>query len=334
LYKTKHVVLRKILKQGYSRHREPAVLRHYGKLVAAAAAAHKVDVILALTAMPVAEAVSDVPIAFWNDAPFAAMLNWYPTFSGMGQDTIAHGHAMERGAHRRSALAIYSSQWAADIAVNAYGADPQRVAVVAFGPNIPVLWDRNYVVGRIAARLHPPYRLVWLGVEWHRKGGDTAVAVAGEMHAAGLPVELVIAGTKPPDIVARLPYVNVRGFLSKADVGTLLDSATLLILPSRADLSPIVFSEANALGVPVISRPIGGIPEIVHHHRNGMLFGDDIAPATIAEEIGRLLGDRGAYTDLALNAYGEFQTRLNWDVAARRICDMLGALSPLSKAWA
>jgi glycosyltransferase involved in cell wall biosynthesis len=168
---------------------------------------------------------------------------------------------------------------------------------------------------------------VWLGVEWHRKGGDTAVAIAKEMHAAGLPVELIIAGTKPPDGVARLPYVTLRGFLAKDDVRTLLDSATLLVLPSRADLSPIVFSEASALGVPVISRPIGGIPEIIHHGRNGMLYGDDVSSETIAAEIGRVLLDRSAYTKLSLNAYMEFQTRLNWDVAARRICDMLATLS-------
>jgi glycosyltransferase involved in cell wall biosynthesis len=326
LFKAKQLLLRNVLKQGYTRHREPSVLRHYGALVSHAAKTHGIDVILALTAMPVAQVESDVPIAFWNDAPFAGMLNWYPEFSSMGSRTTDHGHAMEFGAHRRAALAIYSSRWAADIAVNRYGADPRRVRVVDFGPNIDVTWGRDYIVKRIQARLEPPHRLVWIGVDWYRKGGDVAVAVARDLYEAGFPIELTIAGTTPPRSVAKLPYVRSLGFLGKEAVQSLLDSATFLLLPSRADLSPIVFSEASALGVPVISRPIGGIPEIIRDQKNGMLFAETVATREIAGYIREMVSQPAVYRELGLNAYNEFETRLNWDVAARRICDMFTSL--------
>lgn len=326
LYKSKHLLLRKILKQGYSRHREPAMLRHYGRLVAEEAAANNVDVILALTTMPIAHANSRIPIAFWNDAPFAGMLDWYPTFSSMDAAAVEHGHSMEREAHHRSALAIYSSQWAADIAVKVYRADPKRTRILDFGPNITVTWGRDDIAKRIKERLRAPYRLVWLGVEWFRKGGDTAVAVAQDLYDSGFPVELVIAGTSPPRSVRHLPFVKAVGFLGKKEVVTLLDSAAFLVLPSRADLSPIVFSEASALGVPIISRPVAGIPEIVRGGRNGMLFGEDVAPSKVAQYIRETLSDPAAYQKLGLNAYEEFETRLNWDVAASRLCEMLTSL--------
>jgi glycosyltransferase involved in cell wall biosynthesis len=327
VFKAKQLLLRNVLKQGYTRHREPSMLRHYGALVSDAAKTHGIDVILALTAMPIAQTESDVPIAFWNDAPFAGMLNWYPEFSSMSSRTAEHGHAMEFAAHRRAALAIYSSRWAADMAVSCYGADPRRVRVVDFGPNIDVTWGRDYIAERIKARLEPPHRLVWIGVDWYRKGGDVAVAVAKDLYEAGFPVELTIAGTVPPRSVAKLPYVRSLGFLGKEAVQSLLDSAAFLLLPSRADLSPIVFSEASALGVPVISRPIGGIPEIIRDQKNGMLFAETVAPREIAQYIRETVSLPAVYRDLGLNAYNEFETRLNWDVAARRLCDMFRLLA-------
>lgn len=327
LFKAKQFVLKNVLKRGYTRHREPSMLRHYGRLVAGAAAAENVDVILGLTVMPIAQVSSKIPIVFWNDSPFAGMLDWYPEFSSMRPKTIAHGHAMEIDAHRRASLAIYSSQWAADIAVREYGADPARVKIVDFGPNIPVTWDRDYVRDQVVGRLKPPYRLVWIGVDWQRKGGDVAVAVASQLHAAGLPIELAIAGVTPPRAVSALPFVNALGFLSKPAVTRLIDSATFLLLPSRADLSPIVFNEASSLGVPVISRPIGGIPAIIHDGRNGRLFSDSATPAEIAAYIRDTIADANVYRELALNAYLEYETRLNWDVAARRIVELLSPLA-------
>lgn len=323
LYKAKQFVLRNILKVGYTRHREPSMLRHYSRLVDRAAAQAGVDIIFALTTMPIARVASRTPVVFWNDAPFAGMLDWYPEFSAMRPKTVAHGHAMEVEAHKRAALAIYSSQWAADIAVREYGADPQRVKIVDFGPNIAVTWDRQYVCDQISRRLTAPYRLMWIGVDWQRKGGDIAVAVARELHVGGFPIQLSLAGVDPPAKIRRLPFVEALGFIRKPALTRLLDSAAFLLLPSRADLSPIVFNEASSLGVPVISRPIGGIPAIIRDGYNGRLFADDAAVPDIAKYIRRTIEDPQRYRELALNAFTEYETRLNWDVAARRVVDLL-----------
>ncbi len=323
LFKAKQFFVRNVLKRGYTRHREPSMLRHYSRLVEQAAAARGVDYIIALTTMPIAQVSTSTPVLFWNDAPFAGMLNWYPEFSRLRPKSVAHGHAMEIEAHKRVALAIYSSRWAADIAIGTYGADAERVKVVDFGPNIPVTWDRQYVSEQIAVRLRKPYRLAWIGVDWERKGGDVAVSVARLLHDAGVPIELAVAGVNLPRAIRELPFVNVMGFLSKSAVTQLLDSATFLLLPSRADLSPIVFNEASSLGVPVISRPIGGIPEIIHDGRNGKLFPESTPHPEIASYIRATIEDSQAYSQLALNAYHEYETRLNWDVAARRIIDLI-----------
>ena len=65
--------------------------------------------------------------------------------------------------------------------------------------------------------------------------------------------------------------VRITGFLSNQGVYQELVSARALILPSFAEGLPVAIMEALALGRPVISTHIAGIPELVEQHLNGWL---------------------------------------------------------------
>ena len=69
------------------------------------------------------------------------------------------------------------------------------------------------------------------------------------------------------------PGVRVHGAQPRDRVADLLASLHLLVVPSIwPEPSPLVIREALLTGVPVIGSNIGGIPEIVEHERNGLLF--------------------------------------------------------------
>ena len=53
---------------------------------------------------------------------------------------------------------------------------------------------------------------------------------------------------------------------------------------------PVAMMEAMACEVPVVSRRISGIPELVHHEVNGLLV-DGEEPGALAEAVRSLLGD-------------------------------------------
>jgi glycosyltransferase involved in cell wall biosynthesis len=64
---------------------------------------------------------------------------------------------------------------------------------------------------------------------------------------------------------------SVRFLGSRDDVGAILRSSDLFLLPSVNEGFGIAIIEAMAAGVPVISTSSGGIPEIIDHERNGLL---------------------------------------------------------------
>ena len=51
-----------------------------------------------------------------------------------------------------------------------------------------------------------------------------------------------------------------------------LESATMLLFPTRADTSPNAVKESVVAGVPVVASNVGGIPDYVFPGHNGVLF--------------------------------------------------------------
>jgi glycosyltransferase involved in cell wall biosynthesis len=81
--------------------------------------------------------------------------------------------------------------------------------------------------------------------------------------------------------------VDIPGWLSSAETDELLCRTDILVLPSFAENLPMVILEAFAHGVPVISTPVGAIPEVVDTGRNGLLVpvGDVSGLATAIENL-------------------------------------------------
>jgi len=89
------------------------------------------------------------------------------------------------------------------------------------------------------------------------------------------------------------PNVTVHGPIPQADVPTALAALDVLVVPSIwPENSPLVIHEAFLAGVPVIASNVGGIPELVTHGINGLLFRagdvDDLARA-----LQHVVADRG-----------------------------------------
>ena len=83
-------------------------------------------------------------------------------------------------------------------------------------------------------------------------------------------------------IVATQPWrnqVRVLGWVNSGDKKQLLDKALIFLLPSYHEGLPIALLEAMASGVPIVSTPVGGIPDLVNDGQEGLL----VAPGAVAE---------------------------------------------------
>ena len=104
--------------------------------------------------------------------------------------------------------------------------------------------------------------------------------------------------------------------------------ASAFCLPCRVlengdrDGIPNVLMEAMAVGVPVVSTPISGIPELIHDGVNGLLVPSE-DPSALAEAFLRLTDDTRLAADLSRNAQETMEARFNGDKLAAHLASLL-----------
>jgi glycosyltransferase involved in cell wall biosynthesis len=136
---------------------------------------------------------------------------------------------------------------------------------------------------------HSPYRLLFIG-RWHpNKGVDLlldALDLLNDEDWASIDC-VEIQGGGPLDTLVRERVATLRecrrpvlagSFLDKAEAEAAIHSADWVLIPSRIESIPIVFSDAMKLGRPVISMPVGDLPRLVSTARCGILASEVSAP--------------------------------------------------------
>lgn len=144
--------------------------------------------------------------------------------------------------------------------------------------------------------LPPAPRLVCVGRLCEQKAQLLLLTAVARLQAAGVVLQLVLAGDGEmrEELRAHIALlglqdsVRITGWLSGDEVRREILAARALVLPSFAEGLPVVLMEALALGRPVISTYIAGIPELVRPGRNGWLVpaGDvDALTGALAEAL-------------------------------------------------
>lgn len=315
--------------KNYQKDADPLTLKSYAKQVAKKLNNTKSDLVFSATVNPIAYLQCEQPIVFWADGTFANIQDFYPLYSDLPKEVVEDWHRMEELALQRSKLAIYSSDWAAKSAISNYGADPAKVKVVPFGANIESPLTFETVKDAIAPRPTDRCKLLFIAVDWIRKGGNVAYQVAKKLNQSGLKTELTVVGCQPlleeslPDYVKALGFISKSTSEGKKQIQQLFLESHFLILPTIADCTPVVFCEANSLGVPCLSTTVGGVPTMIHNDVNGQLFDKDADIAEYCDYITRLFSNYSDYRNLALCAFNEYQSRLNWLVAGKTVKNLL-----------
>jgi glycosyltransferase involved in cell wall biosynthesis len=86
--------------------------------------------------------------------------------------------------------------------------------------------------------------------------------------------------------------VHFAGFLRGEELARAFASADLFVMPSKTETLGFVALEAMASGLPVVAAHAGGLPDVVQHEENGLLYHPD-RPREAAKAIRRILGHEG-----------------------------------------
>ena len=172
------------------------------------------------------------------------------------------------------------------VAISSYGrsqlyrwtraADWSRIYVVHCGVDQMFLDSARQAQG---FSLGSSPRLVCVGRLCEQKGQLLLCRAAAQLAEEGLDFQITLVGDGPMrrDIereIQRLDlgaHIKITGWMSNPQVRQQILESRALVLPSFAEGLPVVIMEALALGRPVISTYVAGIPELVENSVNGWL---------------------------------------------------------------
>ncbi|WP_017301125.1 glycosyltransferase family 4 protein [Nodosilinea nodulosa] len=312
---------------------EPWVAPHYAHQIEARLAQFGADLLLCPeNAIPLARVRTNLPTVLWTDALLGSLVDFYPHLTHLCAETRRRLHAVEAAALERCDRVILTSDWAAQSARAIYDLPQDKIRIVPRGASHAQDLDQPEVETLIAQRPPAPCRLLFLGVDWERKGGPLALEVAQILNQQGIETELWVLGCQP-QVQGDLPnFVRPCGFIDRATPAGdakfthLLNQAHFLIFPTKADTFGVAISEANAAGVPCVAAAVGGISTVLRANINGRTFAPGTSALDYAQYIATAMADYAGYQKLALSAWQHYQQHLSWDAAQQQVWEDLQEL--------
>ena len=177
----------------------------------------------------------------------------------------------------------------------------------------------------------PPFKLAFLG-RWHpNKGADLLMGALGLLSPNDWEriAEVRIFGGGPLEQQVRSAAANLAssgrpvvtgGYLDKAAAAELIGWADFLMLPSRIESIPVIFSDAAQLGTALIATPVGDLPAIRNRYEFGVLAAST-SEADYCRAIRSALADNPGRFKAGLD---EAAAEFDLEKIARRFLDDIG----------
>ena len=284
----------------------------------------KVDLLFVPSAPQlVAYCKTDIPIIYMTDATFYQLQGYYPTFNNIAGYNINQGIDIDKNCFKNSTHCMVASTWVKQSAMLDYGIAENKISVVPFGANI----DRIPLRNELKNKKNKVCQLLFLGVEWERKGGQVALDTFFSLQKSGVPVQLTIVGCIPPvsitaENIKVIPFINKNNPDESERLYQLLLKSDFLLLPTKAECAGVVFCEAGAFGLPSITADTGGVNDYIQDGINGFTLSPDAGAGAYADKIKDLFYDDAAYHQLCLGSRMKYENELNWDTWGKSFCNI------------
>jgi len=324
-------VVRRVSGKEYSFEHDPALSRYIGRHFSRRISPARHDLVFAPAgSTSLAFLDTDLPVVYYTDSTWRLIHGYYPNFSNVVGRTARGAELLERRTLQRADLTLVASEWAAQSAIDDYGADPAKVHTVYIGGVLPDPPRRDEVLPR---HLTGTTRLLLVGVSWQIKGGDTALEALRHLLAMGHDAHLTVVGCTPPAGVSHprmevIPFLDKTSQADRARFRQIWLEADFFVHPARCEMAGMVLCEAAANALPAIAARTGGIPSMVAEGRNGYCVDPAEGGAGYATRIAQLAADPEAYAALCESSRDEYEQRLNWDSWGERVAELVAQHFP------
>jgi glycosyltransferase involved in cell wall biosynthesis len=104
------------------------------------------------------------------------------------------------------------------------------------------------------------------------------------------------------------------------DLSPIYSSLNLMILTSDNEGSPLTIVEAGQLGVPTLSRPVGGVPRLILDSKTGFLTTEE--PDDYVTVIDFLMSHPSVLSEVSINTKEHFQLNYGEEIFLRKYSDL------------
>ncbi|MDG4648693.1 glycosyltransferase family 4 protein [Roseibacterium sp. SDUM158017] len=227
-----------------------------------------------------------------------------------------HLHRTETENLTCAAHVVVPSPHTAALLVSDYGVTADRITIARPGTDRPL--------GQVA-KFDPPL-ILSVGIQIPRKGHDVLIRALAEV--ADRPWQAVIAGSAfdadHAALLARLVAdlglggrVRLAGRVPGGELARLYGQSGIFALATRFEGYGIVFDEAMAHGLPIVTCATGAVPDTVAPGA-GLLVPPDDAPA-FAAALARVLDDAALRETMAAASALAGAALPGWDATARLV---------------
>jgi len=166
-----------------------------------------------------------------------------------------------------------------------------------------------------------PMRLLYAGRISPEKGIETALHAIARLIHMNLNLKLTIIGRgksiyinqihKLAQSLSILDHIQFLPYLPRGQILQVFKDHDVLLVPSTwQEPMPRVIQEAMAIGLSTIASSVGGIPEIINHGINGLLFSPG-NQTDLAEKVYSIYANPGILSEIKINARKTIEQRFN-----------------------
>jgi glycosyltransferase involved in cell wall biosynthesis len=215
--------------------------------------------------------------------------------------------------------------------VDDFGIPADRVRAIYAGPNFgPARVSRPPT----PAADRPP-TVLFVGLQFHRKGGDVLVESFRRVREHLPTARLLLVGV--PAGYVEGPGISCLGEFDKnqpagvAGLAAAYGSADVFALPTRFEPFGIAFVEAMHFGLPCVGPRAWAVPEIIEDGRTGFTVPVDDVEA-LTDRLLRLLRDRTLARTMGEAARERARHFFTWREAVRRMTELMTAVIERNRA--
>jgi glycosyltransferase involved in cell wall biosynthesis len=185
--------------------------------------------------------------------------------------------AAETAMYRRAARVFTCGSRVRSLLIDDYGVEPAKAVRAGAGPNVQTRPRRR----------NGGARILFVGVEWERKGGPDLVDAFRQVRERIPQATMTIVGCSP---AISVEGVTVMGRVPPTALPDIFDQSDIFCMPSRLEPFGIVYIEALRAGMPIVASNVGDLRDFVVEGENGYLVpAGDVA--AIADRLTTLAAD-------------------------------------------